>query len=132
MPTKTRKLHRLTLLTGGLVLGTSLMAMPVPQDHQGAADNTRQNKEAGPTADQQRMNSSDRDKTQRIRKSVYADKNLSTYGHNVKIVTQHGKVTLRGPVRSDEERKNIHNKAAAEVGEANVTDQMQVAPPRQK
>jgi hyperosmotically inducible protein len=44
---------------------------------------------------------------QKIRKAVVGDKSLSTYGHNVKIISQHGKVTLKGPVQTEEEKKNI-------------------------
>ncbi len=42
---------------------------------------------------------------QKIRKVVVADKSLSTYGHNVKIISEHGKVTLKDPVHTEEERK---------------------------
>ena len=56
------------------------------------------------------------------------DKTLSTYSHNIKIITQNGKVTLKGPVRSDEEKSNIEAKAAAVVGADNVSDLLTVAP----
>ncbi|PYT30132.1 MAG: hypothetical protein DMG57_09330 [Acidobacteria bacterium] len=36
---------------------------------------------------------------------------MSTYAHNVKVIAQHGKVTLKGPVRSDDERQSIEAKA---------------------
>ena len=90
-------------------------------------DNTRMNKDGGVTADQQKMNRSDRDVTQQIRKSVMADKSLSTYAHNVKIVSQNGRVTLRGPVRSDEEKKNVESKAIEVAGSPDrVDDQLTV------
>jgi hyperosmotically inducible periplasmic protein len=54
-----------------------------------------------------KMNAADRTLTQKIRKSVMADKSLSTYAHNVKIISQDGMVTLKGPVRSDDEKKTI-------------------------
>jgi hyperosmotically inducible periplasmic protein len=132
MATTTKRLQQFLLPLGTLALGVSLMAKPVPQDNQTAPDNTRQNKDQSVTADHQGKTPSDRDITRGIRKSVYADKSLSTYGHNVKVVTQNGKVTLRGPVRSDDERKSIHAKAAQAVGEENVTDRMDVAPPKEK
>jgi hyperosmotically inducible protein len=66
--------------------------------------------------------------TRGIRKSIMSDKSLSTYAHNVKIITQNGKVTLRGPVRSDEEKANIESKAAAVAGQENVTSRIEVAP----
>jgi hyperosmotically inducible protein len=94
-------------------------------------DNTKNNKgdqkPGAVTADQQKMNAADRDLTQRIRKSVMADKSLSTYAHNVKIISQDGMVTLKGPVTSDDEKKNIVSKAVAVTGSADkVSDQLTV------
>ncbi len=82
------------------------------------------------TADQQKMNSSDRMIVQRIRSEVVKDKSLSTYAHNVKIIAQGGKVTLKGPVRSQDEKASIETKAAAIAGEGNVTNQIDVVPPK--
>lgn len=65
--------------------------------------------------------------TQQIRRSVTADKNLSTYGHNVKIVTADGRVTLNGVVRSDDEKAEIGAKAASVVGKDHVTNELKVA-----
>jgi hyperosmotically inducible protein len=94
-------------------------------------DNTKMNKgdgdQAAPTADHQKMNVNDRELTQKIRKSVMADKALSTYAHNVKIISQNGKVTLRGPVKSDEEKKTVEAKAIEVAGSADrVDDQISV------
>jgi len=76
------------------------------------------------------MNPADRDLTARIRKSIMADKTLSTYAHNVKIISQDGVVTLKGPVRSGEEMKTIVAKAAdAAGGTDKVTNEMSVKPP---
>lgn len=94
-------------------------------------DNTKVNKRdrnAGqPTADQQKGNSSDMELTRNIRKSLMADKSLSTYAHNVKIISQHGAVTLKGPVKSEEEKKSVIAKAVEVAGSADkVTDQISV------
>jgi osmotically-inducible protein OsmY len=106
----------------GLTLQTS-MAQSQP-------DNTRVNKEdrasGAVTADQQKNNHSDTYLTQQIRKAVMADKSLSTYAHNVKIVSQDGTVTLKGPVRSEDERKSIITKAEQVAGAGKVTDQLSV------
>jgi osmotically-inducible protein OsmY len=96
-------------------------------------DNTKANKGDGDktavTADKQKMNKSDSALTQSIRKAVIADKSLSTYAHNVKIITQNGMVTLKGPVRSEDEKKAVMAKAVEAAGGAgNVTDEMSVAP----
>jgi hyperosmotically inducible protein len=93
-------------------------------------DNTRTNRAdrsaGGPTADQAQNNRSDRQIMQQIRKEVVSDKSLSTYAHNVKIIADHGKVTLKGPVHTDEERKTIEAKAASVVGADNVTNDITV------
>ena len=95
------------------------------------ADNTKVNKRdrnsGEVTADQQKVNATDRDLTKKIRQSVMADKSLSTYAHNIKIISQNGTVTLKGPVKSDDEKKAIVAKAVAVTGSADkVTDQISV------
>ena len=126
------KLRRPLLSMGLLALGASLLvaAQPSPRQdpQQPAADNTKRNKDQrDPSADQQKMNPTDRDITQKIRKSIHEDKSLSTYAHNIKIITQDGKVTLRGPVRSEDEKNNIQAKATEVVGQENVTNQLEIA-----
>ena len=134
MKGSSNKLSRLILPVGSLVFCASLMAVPMPgsQDpQQTPPDNTKQNKDqTNPTADQQKMNPADRAITQKIRKAIHEDSTLSTYGHNIKIISQDGKVTLRGPVRSEEEKSNIEAKAVAVAGQGNVSDQLEIAPPK--
>jgi hyperosmotically inducible periplasmic protein len=125
------KLPRLLAFLGSLIFCASLMATPIPryQDNQTAPDNTKKNKDqASPTADQQKMNPSDRAITQKIRKAIHEDSSLSTYAHNIKVIAQDGKVTLRGPVRSEEEKSNLEAKAVGVAGQENVTNQLEVAP----
>jgi osmotically-inducible protein OsmY len=55
------------------------------------------------------------------------DKSLSTYAHNVKVITQNGMVTLKGPVKSEEEKQAVETKAAQVAGADKVTSQIQVA-----
>ena len=125
-------LKRLYLILGSLAFCASLMAIPILSAQgaqQTAPDNTKKNKEEqAPTAGQQKNNSSDLATTQQIRKMVNQDKSLSTYAHNIKIITQDGKVTLRGPVRSEEEKSNLQAKAVGVAGEGNVTNQLEIAP----
>lgn len=60
------------------------------------------------------------------------DKSLSTYAHNVKVISQNGVVTLKGPVRSEEEKKAIESKAMEVVGSGGkVNDEMSVKPEHQ-
>jgi len=115
------------LLSGGAVLRAQ---EPSSQQPPPAADNTKTNERDRnanePTADQQKDNRSDRDITQQIRQSIMKDKSLSTDGHNVKIITQNGQVTLKGPVRSEDEKKAIEAKAAEVAGENKVTSKLNV------
>ena len=101
-----------SLLGGAWVIAQDSTAVP--------ADNTKVNQRDQnanePTADQQKNKTSDRDMTQQIRKSIMKDKSLSTYAHNVKIITQNGQVTLKGPVRSDDEKRAVESKAAEVAG----------------
>jgi hyperosmotically inducible protein len=92
-----------------------------------APDNTKQNKANGPMAGNQKEDQADRAISQKIRKAILAEKSLSTYAHNVKIITVHGSVTLKGPVRSDEEKAAIEAKAAGVAGAGNVTSELAVA-----
>lgn len=127
--TSLRAFAGLVVLAGSLTTSSALFAIPRSQDPSAQADNSKQNRDqSSPTADQQKSNPTDRALTQKIRKSIMSDKDLSTYAHNVKIITQNGKVTLRGPVRSDDEKKNVEAKAAAVAGQDNVTSEIQVAP----
>lgn len=96
-------------------------------------DNTAVNKRdrnpGAVTADQQKMNATDRDITAKIRRAIIADKSLSTYAKNVKIISRDGLVTLKGPVRSEDEAKTIVSKASEVAGGADkVANQMSVAP----
>jgi len=104
------------ICTGLLTCGLAYIGPAIAQDK-------------APTADQQKNNVGDRDMTQHIRKAVMADKSLSTSAHNVKIITKDGMVTLRGQVKSDEEKKNIEAKAVEVAGNASkVDDQLTVKP----
>jgi hyperosmotically inducible protein len=106
------------------------------QDQPPAADNTKVNKrdrsKTAPTADQAKNTTNDREIMQKIRKAVVDDMSLSTYAHNVKIISQHGKVTLKGPVRSEEEKSKIEKIATDVAGAENVTDEITIKPATKK
>jgi hyperosmotically inducible protein len=124
-----------TALFAGLLLGAWVAAGaqdPANQSAAPQADNTKVNqRDQNPneaTADQQPSNQSDMQIAQQLRKAIIADKSLSTYGHNVKVIAKNGSVTLKGPVRSDEEMKVIAAKAVDLVGADKVTNKMDVVP----
>lgn len=95
-------------------------------------DNTKVNKqdrqEGAPTADKAKNNKTDREMMQKVRKAIMDDKSLSTYAHNVKVIGKNGKLTLKGPVRSEEEKSSIVAKATEIAGAGNVDDQITVKP----
>jgi hyperosmotically inducible periplasmic protein len=101
-----------------------------------AADNTKANKrdqsKSEATADQAKNSTSDREIMQKIRKSLTEDKSLSTYAHNVKIIAQNGKVTLKGPVRSETEKRTVEEKATEIAGSGNVMDEISIKPAKSK
>ena len=129
-PSKIRKY--LSLLGATLFFSASLIAGAAQQDQQPAPDNSKTNQgdasKGAMTAQQQSVNPADQNITKQIRSSIFKDKSLSTYAHNIKIITQDGKVTLKGPVRSEDEKAGIEAKAAAVVGAENVTNHLKVAP----
>ncbi len=97
-----------------------------------AADNSKINQrdrnKDEVTADQQNQNKSDIEITRNIRRAIVKDDSLSTYAHNIKIITQDGAVTLKGPVKSAEEKTDVEKKAAAVAGAGQVTSQIGIAP----
>src|ERR1700680_4148347 len=123
--------HRRRRILRAIVVISVLLA-PVSALAQTPADNTKVNTrdraKGAVTADQQKENASDRELTQNIRRALMQDKALSSYAHNVKIVAQGGQVTLKGPVRNEDEKQTVETKAAEVAGAGNVTNQMSVVP----
>ena len=121
--------HRHVVATVALV--GALLAPAFSAGAQTAPDNTKTNQQdrakGAATADQQKENASDREITQKIRQSVMDDKSLSTYAHNVKVIAQDGQVTLKGPVRSENEKKTVEAKAVEVAGAGHVSNQITIA-----
>ncbi len=92
--------------------GTILPARDVMSAQEPQPDNTSANKQQNqaPTADQQKETAADRDLVRKIRQSISKDKALSTYAHNIKVISRDGMVTLKGPVRSEDEKQGIGTK----------------------
>jgi hyperosmotically inducible periplasmic protein len=98
-----------------LICATSALYAQVQPDN--TAVNQRDRNASEPTADQQKMNAADQQLSASIRKQIMEDKSLSTDAHNVKIISQNGEVTLKGPVKSEDERRSILDKAKANTGD---------------
>jgi hyperosmotically inducible protein len=69
---------------------------------------------------------SDIDLTAQIRKEVMKDGDLSSNAHNCKIITQDGRVTLRGPVNSEDEKNRIAEIANRVASAGYVNNQLDV------
>ena len=106
---------------------------PADQSSQAAPDNTAKNQrdrsQSEATADQQKENKSDLELARQIRQALVKDKSLSTYAHNIKVIAQNGEVTLKGPVKSAEEKQAIEAKAAEVAGSPDrIKSEIEVAP----
>jgi len=114
-----------------LAIVAALLNPLVAAASQTPPDNTKVNKrDRSPgqaTADQQKENTSDREIARRIRRALMNDKSLSTYAHNVKVIAQDGQVTLKGPVRSENEKKTVEAKAVEVAGAGHVSNQITIA-----
>jgi osmotically-inducible protein OsmY len=105
---------------------------PAPTDATAAKrDNTevnvRDRSDAAKTPFDQNENKKDVEITANVRKRV-VDTKMSVNAQNVKIITQDGKVTLRGPVKSEDEKMQIDKIAHEVAGPANVDNQLEVQP----
>lgn len=117
---------KIYVLAGTLAL-TSLAVAQQP-------DNTKMNKRDQNAGSQQSTpqnateTKADLETLRKIRRAVTSEKTLSTYAQNVKITVKNGAVTLRGPVRSSEEKIRIEELAKAN-GAASVMNELEIAPP---
>jgi len=105
-------------------------AQPPAQDNTRANKRDRQKSES--TADQQKEDAPDRELAKNIRQALMHDKSLSTYAHNVKVIVEHGMVTLKGPVRSEEEKRAVELEAAKLTAPDNIKNELTVAPKPEK
>lgn len=115
------------------ILALALAATPLAANAAGDAadaDNTQRNvrdRDGKALSPMDQGNSeSDRTITQEIRKDVVANGALSMNAKNVKIITVDGVVTLRGPVKSADEKATIASAAAKAPGVKRVDNQIEV------
>ena len=96
-------------------------------DADNTAKNVRDREDATLTPGDQGTTPADREITQRLRKAlVIGPTEYSATAKNIKIITVNGKVTLRGPVKTDAEKAGIVALAKTVAGEGNVDDQLEV------
>jgi hyperosmotically inducible periplasmic protein len=103
----------------------SMSPSSAKKDNTGVNERDRSNTLQTPI--NQNENQKDIDVTANIRKRV-VDTKMSVNAQNVKIITQDGKVTLRGPVKTDDEKKQIEQIANEVAGVGNVDSQLEIQP----
>ena len=78
------------------------------------------------TSGDQSNSSADLKITQAIRQALMKDGELSTTAKNIKVITANGQVTLRGPVKTAQEKAKIDQIAKSAAGGAQIADQLEV------
>lgn len=96
------------------------------KDYDNTGVNIRDRDARAKTPFDQLENEMDRTITQKIRQAVVGDDSLSFNAKNIKIITQNGIVTLRGPVKSVEEKNAILSKVNQVAGVTRVEDQLDI------
>lgn len=115
------------LLTAALSFPFWVIAADEPKkDADNTAKNERDRNHKSVTPGDQSGKPEDLKVTQAIRKAVVKDKSLTMTAKNIKIITADGKVTLRGPVNSDEEKTKIQELAKAAAGSLPIDNQLEV------
>ena len=90
------------------------------------ATNERDRSGETKTSGDQSNNSADLKITQDIRRGLMKDRELSTTAKNIKVVTANGQVTLRGPVKTAQEKAKVDQIARSAAGGAQIDDQLDV------
>ena len=122
------RLMKRTLLALACLSAVSLAAMAA--DDKTKPDNTATNERdrsgETQTSGDQSNSSADLKITQAIRQALMKDGELSMTAKNVKIITDNGQVTLRGPVKNAQEKVKIGQLARSAAGGAKIDDQLDV------
>jgi hyperosmotically inducible protein len=117
------------LLAIACLSALSLAALAA-DDEKSKSDNTKTNQRdrsgETKTSGDQSNSSADLKVTQAIRQAIMKDGELSTTAKNIKIITANGQVTLRGPVKTAQEKAKVDQIARSAAGGAQIDDQLDV------
>jgi hyperosmotically inducible periplasmic protein len=118
-----------TLLTLACLSALSLAAFAADNE-KAKPDNTETNERdrsgETKTSGDQSNSSADLKITQAIRRALMKDRELSTTAKNIKVITANGQVTLRGPVKTAQEKARVDQIAKSAAGDAQIDDQLDV------
>ena len=111
-------------------LGAFSLAVLAADDKKVNADNTAKNERdrsgETQTSGDQSNSSADLKIAQAIRQALMKDSELSMIAKNIKVITVNGHVTLRGPVKTTQEKSKIDQLAKSAAGGAQIEDQLEV------
>jgi hyperosmotically inducible protein len=107
-------------------LSTSIPAICEDKPADNTGRNQRDKSGQNPTPTDQSNSAADLELTRTIRQAIVKDASLTATAKNVKIISSEGKVTLRGPVNTAEEKTKIERTAIDKAGSANVDSQLEV------
>ena len=118
-----------TLLALACLSALSLAAFAA-DDEKAKPDNTATNERdrsgETQTSGDQSNSSADLKITQNIRRALMKERELSTMAKNIKVVTANGQVTLRGPVKSAQEKAKVDQITRSAASGAQIDDQLEV------
>ena len=121
------RLMKRTLLILACLCAVSLAAIAADDKTKpNTATNERDRSGETQTSGDQSNSSTDLKITQAIRQALMKDSELSTTAKNIKIITDNGQVTLRGPVKNAQEKAKIDQLARSAAGGAKIDDQLDV------
>jgi osmotically-inducible protein OsmY len=89
---------------------------------------TPQSSNSNALAEKQGVSAIDADLADRVRRTVAADRYLSSYAAKISVVAQDGKIRLSGLVQNEGEKAQIGSKAAAIVGARRVVNELEILP----
>jgi hyperosmotically inducible periplasmic protein len=126
--TKTKGTMKGIILALACLSAFSLAALA--GDEKAKPDNTAANERdrsgETKTSGDQSNSSADLKTTQAIRQALMKDGELSTTAKNIKVITANGHVTLRGPVKTAQEKAKIDQLAKSAAGGAQIDNQLDV------
>lgn len=111
----------LFLIAGLLATGGSASA-----EGYGSQETVSKKYQTEKTAENQGMNERDTELTRRVREQIVAQEDLSVNAKNVKIISQNGRITLKGTVDSVQERSKVGAIARKVSGAKSVVNQTEV------
>jgi osmotically-inducible protein OsmY len=115
-----------TILSVICISGLALTALGQETKPDNSAQNVRDRSGETQTSGSQSNSSDDTKLTAAIRSAIVKDDSLTMTAKNVKIITEGGTVTLRGPVQTAEEKSKIEQLAASAASGMKIDNQLEV------